>query len=90
MSLLAKVKMLEEQNKILLERCKKSEKAEQELEQIKLRYPQLISELQTNPQNFTITKEAPQSGITASSLLYEDQLPEIARIDTQPEKRKNT
>ena len=90
MSLLAKVKKLEEENKILRERCEKSEKAEQELEQIKLKYPQLFSQQQTNPQNPTTTKEAAQSGNTASSLLYEDQLPEIARIDTQPEKRKNT
>ena len=90
MSLLAKVKMLEDQNKILLERCKKSEKAEQELEQIKLKYPWLFSERQANPQNPTTTKEALQSDNTASSLLQEDQLPEIARIDTQPEKRKNT
>lgn len=93
--------MLEEQNNILIERSMKEkqlrmkaeqrcEKAEQELEQFKLKYPELFCKQQTNPQNHTSANEAPPSGNPTSSLLHEDQLPEIALMDTFPDKKKKT
>ena len=65
-------------------------KAEQERDQYKFKVSQLLSQLRKKLKNQASALGACPSGNYESSLHLEDQLPEIARMDTQPEKRKKT